>query len=371
NATVMSWRGMKGGIEAAKSKHDVIMTPNDYVYFDYGQGDPAYAPLNIGSYVPLAKVYSFDPVPKELTADEAKYIIGGQANIWTEYMQTPSQVEYMAFPRMIALAEVLWSRAEDKNYEDFQRRLAANLPRLAVQNVNYRIPEPGGLQNIITEDGNVLVELRPNEGTRVRYTMDGSTPEETSPIYERPVAVALNERGVVTLKTIVMDSAGRKSSVYAATIVRDKMRAPVVLLESKQGLTFELFIPRSDGSGEGDKRSGETKSIFLNQFANQGVDLKQPFSVTFDGYFTAPTDGLYEIQVDSTWDATVVLGGGMIIDDIGTKDRKVKSAIIPLQKGLHKIAIRYNHRGGDAALRLRWGIKGEGLRQAGGGEFVH
>ncbi|CAN5606796.1 hypothetical protein BH18ACI3_BH18ACI3_13790 [soil metagenome] len=145
NATVMSWRGMKGGIEAAKSKHDVIMTPNDYAYFDYGQGDPAYEPLNIGSYVPLEKVYSFDPVPKELTPDEAKYVIGGQANIWTEYIKTPSHVEYMAFPRMIALSEVLWSRAEDKNYADFQRRLAANLPRLAMQNVNYRIPEPGGL----------------------------------------------------------------------------------------------------------------------------------------------------------------------------------------------------------------------------------
>ncbi|CAN5606803.1 hypothetical protein BH18ACI3_BH18ACI3_13800 [soil metagenome] len=148
------------------------------------------------------------------------------------------------------------------------------------------------------------------------------------------------------------------------------MRDPVELAESKQGLNYELFIPRGD-SGEGERKKGETKSIFLNQFANQGIDLKQPFAVTFDGYLAVPVDGLYEFQVDSTWDATVVLVGGMIIDDIGTKDRKVKSAIVPLRKGLHKVSLRYNHRGGDAALRFRWGIKGEGLRQAGGGEFVH
>ena len=84
NATVMSWRGMKGGIEAAKAKHDVIMTPTDFAYFDYGQGDPANEPINIGGYLPLEKVYSFDPVPPELTPEEAKYVIGGQANIWTD-----------------------------------------------------------------------------------------------------------------------------------------------------------------------------------------------------------------------------------------------------------------------------------------------
>jgi hexosaminidase len=371
NATVMSWRGMKGGIEAAKSKHDVIMTPTDYVYFDYGQGDPAYEPLNIGSYVPLAKVYSFEPVPKELTADEAKYIIGGQANIWTEYIKTASHVEYMAFPRMLALSEVLWSRAEDRNYADFQRRLVAHLPYLDAQGVNYRIPEPGGLRNVVTQDEKVSIELRPAVGTRVHYTIDGTTPTDSSPAYDKPIEIALKEREVVALKTVVANGTGRKSSIYAATIIRDGMREAVEHAEPKQGVKYEVFIPRGDGSGKGERKSGETKSIFLNQFSNQGVDLKQPFAATYDGFFRAPTDGLYEFQVDSTWDATVVLGGGMIIDDVGTKDRKVRSGLVPLKAGLHKISIRYNHRGGDAAFRFRWGIKGEGLRQAGGGEFVY
>lgn len=369
NATVMSWRGMRGGIEAAKAKHDVIMTPTDYVYFDYGQGDPAYEPLNIGSYVPLEKVYSFEPVPKELTADEAKYVIGGQANIWTEYIKTPQHVEYMAFPRMLALAEVVWSRAEDRDYADFLRRLNAHLPWLDAQGVNYRIPEPGGLRNVITQDEKVMIELQPAAGTRIHYTVDGSTPDERSAVYERPIEIALKEREAATLKTIVVNAAGRKSFVYAATIVRDRMREPVDVADPKPGLRYELFIPRGD-IGEGERKTGETRSIFLNQFANQGVDLKQPFVATFDGYFRAPADGLYEVQVDSTWDATVVLASEMIIDDVGTKERKVKSAIVPLRAGSHRVSIRYNHRGGDAAFRFRYGIKGQGLRQAGGGEFV-
>jgi hypothetical protein len=188
-------------------------------------------------------------------------------------------------------------------------------------------------------------------------------------VYEKPIEIKLKEREVATLKTVVVNGVGRKSSVYAATVVRDKMREPVEGADAKQGVTYELIVPR-DGSNS-DRKTGETRSIFMNQFANQGVDLKQPFSVTYDGYFRAPSDGVYEIQVDSTWDATVVLAGAMIIDDAGTKDRKVKSAIIPLKAGLHKISMRYNHRGGDVAFRFRWGIKGEGLRQAGGGEFVH
>jgi hexosaminidase len=371
NATVMSWRGMRGGIEAAKSKHDVIMTPTDYAYFDYGQGDPAYEPLNIGSYVPLEKVYSFEPVPKELTLEEAKYIIGGQANLWTEYIKTPSHAEYMAFPRMLALSEVLWSRPEDRNYDDFLRRLNANLPRLDAQNVNYRIPEPGGLRNVITQEEKISIELTPAAGSRVHYTTDGTTPDERSPVYEKPIEMVLAERANATLKTVVLNAAGRKSFVYAATIVRDQMREPVTRDETKPGMTYEVFIPRGDMSGEGERKTGETRSIFLNQFAAKGIDLKRPFAVTFDGYFRAPVDGLYEFQVDSTWDTTVVLSRGMIIDDAGTNERKVRSAIIPLRAGLHKISIRYGHHGGDAAFRFRWGIKGQGLRQAGGGEFVY
>jgi hexosaminidase len=368
NATIMSWRGMKGGIEGAKAKHDVIMTPTDYVYLDYGQGDPAYEPLNIGSYVPLEKVYSFEPVPPELTADEAKYIIGGQANIWTEYIKTPSHVEYMAFPRMLALSEVLWSKKEDRSYADFRQRLNAILPRLDKQGVNYRIPEPTGLSNVVTDADNVSIELQPAPGTRILYTTDGSTPDDRSTVYERPIELTLADRDVKTLKTIVVNGVGRKSVVYAATIVRGQYREPVTLAESKQGVNYELVVPADDRDPNITK--GESRSIMLNQF-EKVIDLKKPFGAQFDGYLRIPVDSVYELQIDSTWDATLLLGDQKLIDDAGTKDRKIRSAIVPLKAGLHKISLRYNHRGGDLNFRFRFGIKGQGLRQAYGGEFVH
>ncbi|MFC4097239.1 beta-N-acetylhexosaminidase [Euzebyella saccharophila] len=124
NATVMSWRGEAGGIEASRQKHDVIMTPNSYVYFDYYQAkDTENEPLAIGGFLPLSHVYSYEPLSNELTKEEQKYILGAQANLWTEYIATPDYAEYMTLPRMTALSEVVWSPKEHKNWDDFKTRL--------------------------------------------------------------------------------------------------------------------------------------------------------------------------------------------------------------------------------------------------------
>lgn len=372
NATIMSWRGEKGGIEAAKAKHDVIMTPNTYVYFDYGQGDPSYEPLNIGSYVPLEKVYGWNPVPKELSAEEAKYILGGQANLWTEYIKTPSHVEYMVFPRMLALSEVLWSRQEDRNFGDFQNRLHNILPRLDKAGVSYRIPEPipVGAFLLNETEAHAFEVSPPVAGAKVYYTKDGSTPTEKSPEAPQMIPVFPNGDETVTIKAIVVLPSGRKSSVYAATFLRGKMREPDTLADSKPGVNYEIVVPAGEGASEETRLTGETRGILLTQFEKR-IDLKKPFALTYDGYFKVPADGVYEFQVESTWDTTVVLGGKMIINDAGTAASKKRSTLVPLKAGLHKISLRYNHRGGDVNLRFRWGVKGQGLNQAYGGEFVH
>jgi hexosaminidase len=136
NAIVMSWRGEKGGIEAAKQKHQVIMTPNNPVYFDHSQTRNEDS-VTIGGYNPLSAVYAYEPVPKELSAEDTKYVLGAQANMWTEYMKNPRKVEYMVFPRMSALSEVLWTPKEKKNWEDFQRRLPAQFKRYDLWKANY------------------------------------------------------------------------------------------------------------------------------------------------------------------------------------------------------------------------------------------
>jgi len=136
NATVMSWRGEKGGIEAAKQNHDVIMTPGSYVYFDHSQlqNDDS---LTIGGYLPLKTVYSYEPVPAELTAEEGRHVRGAQANVWTEYMANPRKVEYMLFPRLSALSEVLWSPKEKRNWPDFEQRLQTQYLRYALWKANF------------------------------------------------------------------------------------------------------------------------------------------------------------------------------------------------------------------------------------------
>lgn len=136
NATVMSWRGEKGGIEAAKQKHNVIMTPNSYVYFDYAQNKQEDS-LVIGGYLNVQKVYNYEPVPAALAAEDTKYILGAQANVWSEYMKTPAKVEYMVFPRMSALSEVLWSRKEARNWSDFEKRMEKQTQRYELWNASY------------------------------------------------------------------------------------------------------------------------------------------------------------------------------------------------------------------------------------------
>jgi hexosaminidase len=144
DATVMSWRGMGGGIEAAEQGRDVVMTPSSHVYFDYYQGPEDEEPLAIGGFTPLDTVYAFEPVPEELDPRHAHHVLGAQANVWTEYMKTPDHVEYMALPRMAALAEVVWSPREARDAESFLARLEAHLARLDALDVRYRPLDGGG-----------------------------------------------------------------------------------------------------------------------------------------------------------------------------------------------------------------------------------
>lgn len=135
-AIVMSWRGEKGGIEAAKQNHDVIMTPGSHVYLDHSQTKKEDS-VTIGGFLPIDTVYGYEPVPKELSAEEAKHVMGAQGNVWTEYMGSVQKVEYMIFPRMSALSEVLWSPASKKNWAGFQPRLQQQLKRYDLWKANY------------------------------------------------------------------------------------------------------------------------------------------------------------------------------------------------------------------------------------------
>ena len=189
-ATVMAWRGVQAGIDAATQGHDVILTPVDYCYFDYYQGDPATEPESFGGHLTLKTVYSFNPVPPVLTSDQAKHIIGVQGNVWTEYMKTSDIVEYMAFPRAIALAEVAWSQQERRNWDDFINRMDNQFLRL--DNLGVKYSKGSFIADFSMKrdnNHNLIVLTSETKGMEIRYTLDGSDPVPVSTLYNEPFAL--------------------------------------------------------------------------------------------------------------------------------------------------------------------------------------
>ena len=215
NAAVMSWRGENGGIAAAGMGHKVVMAPNNYMYIDYYQSeDYTNEPLNIGGLVTLEHIYSYEPYTPKLTKEQCGYIMGVQANVWGEFIHHPDKVNYMAYPRAMALSEIGWSPAEKKNYADFRERLAGCLAELDRQGVTFRIPEPIGWDKAIVRGGNAIVDLKPSvEGADIYYTTDGTDPRLYGKLYTDTLQLPLSFSGV-NIKCYLRLSSGRSSAVY-------------------------------------------------------------------------------------------------------------------------------------------------------------
>ena len=197
NATVMSWRGEAGGIEAAKAKHKVIMTPNSHLYLDYYQEDPTQSEKKqIGGYLPLEKVYSYDPLPKELTTEEQSYIYGVQANLWTEYVMDENHAAYMLFPRILALSEVAWTDPEYKSWESFRKRVNTHVPQLIKRGINsYPLSTYLNISHTIDYDKRAFevqmtTELYPYE---IHYRTDGQVPTTEDPTYTEGETITLRD----------------------------------------------------------------------------------------------------------------------------------------------------------------------------------
>lgn len=219
NAMVMSWRGEKGGIEAARQKHEVVMVPSSFLYLDYYQGKPDGEPFNIGGNLPLEKVYHYEPYSAQMTPEEHKYIVGVQGNIWMEFIHSVPKIDYMGFPRLCALAETAWS-PEGKDYKDFTSRLSSNLLWLEQKSVNFRIPEPYGLKDTETSEGEITVQLEPPvQGSVIYFTLNGEDPLLTGEKYTKPLVIRPGD-SPVTLKCVVRTPKGRVSGTYSAKYTR-------------------------------------------------------------------------------------------------------------------------------------------------------
>ena len=256
NATVMSWRGIGGAIEAAKSNHDAIMTPVSYCYFDYYQTDKTdKEPLAIGGYVPVERVYSFNPYPDALNKEQQKHILGVQANVWTEYIKTFKHVQYMVLPRLAALAEVQWEDpAKPKDYNQFLQRLMRLLPIYQLEGYNYAKHIFDLRAEIKPEVGDIQVTLSCLQDTPIYYTTDGSEPTKSSNVYKEPLKLTQDTH----LKAKVFGQETESSFEQQFLFNKATVRPIEFLSKPSHNYTFGGAITLVDGrKGGTNSRSGE------------------------------------------------------------------------------------------------------------------
>ena len=280
NATVMSWRGEKGGIEAARQRHNVIMTPNTYVYFDYYQTkDIEQEPLAIGGYLPVENVYNYEPMPSVLTPDEQKYIIGVQANIWTEYMPSFAQVQYMLLPRVAALSEVQWSAADQKNFQDFETRLPRLVALYDVYHFNYATHAFDIKGEIVPDTGNEQLDVTFStiDNSPIHYTLDGTEPTAASPRYEAPLHIKQS----CTVKAVGLRAAGNTRIFSEDIAIHKASFKPITALQpvNKQ-YRFGGESTLVDGmKGNFNYKTGKWIAFYKNDM-EMIIDFKQPTSIS-------------------------------------------------------------------------------------------
>ena len=348
NATVMSWRGTSGGIKAARLGHDVIMTPNVYCYFDYFQtADTKDEPLGIGGYVPVEKVYSLDPTAS-LTDEQAKHILGAQANLWTEYIATTEHVEYMVLPRMAALAEVQWTQPEKKDYADFTRRLPRLMELYQRDGMNYAkhifdIQAEFTTTQEETEEGNgaVVATLHTIDNAPVYYTLDGTEPTTASQRYN---GTGIAIRQSADLRAVAIRPEGR-SKVIARSIDFNKATFRPIELTGTQPApkyAFKGAATLVDGMSGNDNYATGDWLGFIDGDVTAVIDLGSPTGNATAGN----TAGLPEIKrvathavVDmSAWIAGCT-GLTVSVSDDNKSFREVASKDFPAETDSRKKAV--------------------------------
>lgn len=360
-ATVMSWRGSAGGIAAAREGHDVIMSPNSHLYFDAYQGDPLFEPLNIGGFLPLQRVYEFEPIPDSLTAQQGRHILGAQANVWTEYLKTPALVEYMAYPRALALAEVVWSPRQSRSWTSFSARLPHALRSLDRLGVGYRLPDVDGLNgDRLTLGSSVTVSLSTliPDGV-IRYTTDGSDPNLTSQPYRSPFTLAVDDSGArVTARGFARD--GRMSAPRTATFKRTALMPATTIAtgDLMPGLRYDYHEVSVRRAAQLDT-APVVRTATVTVVERRGDERAERYGIRLTGFLRVPESGLYEFALTSDDGSTLSIGDRMVVDNDGFHGAEEKIGMIALARGAHPFLVRFLQATGGAALSLRMRRDGE------------
>ena len=366
-ATVMSWRGESGGIASANMGHDVIMTPNSGgMYIDHYQGDYKVEPVAIGGYTLPKRIYDYNPIPDTLEKEgKGHFIKGVQCNIWAEYLYTNEIREYRIYPRILALSEIAWTRLENKDYEDFERRLNNAYVRLDGHGINYHIPQPeqpGGSCNFIAFTDVANVEFTTTRPIKVVYTTDGSEPTPESAVYESPLEFA----ETTTLKIRSALPSGKMSPTRVITVEKQTFAPPKEVASKKPGLSMQvtdgMYLESAPLAAVKDWRTSTINSLRdLTRVVktDEGMRNVNQYAAIATGYVHIPEDGVYFLSSDLE---EVWINGKMLISNRGEVKRSSRhDSSVALSKGLHELkAVFLGHIIGgwpsnwnDGSIRIR------------------
>jgi hexosaminidase len=350
-ATVMSWRGVAGGIDAARQGHDVIMSPNSHCYFDHYQGDPRFEPKAIGGYLTLEKVYSYEPEPEGLTAEEAKHVLGAQANVWTEYIPTETQVEYMALPRMSALAEVVWTPKVLRDYEKFIHRMEKQFQRFDAMKLNYRVPTPETTaDSFIFTDSLVVGFHQPSPDAMILYTLDGTDPIVNGTLYSKPVVLKATTR----MRAVTRMKSGQTSVLVEIPAEKQEMLLGLQMSANiTAGVDFDLYSGLFKSTMDMDSLKSSSRGV-MSSISLPDPPPGKPFGLIMRGYIHAEKPGVYRFYLKSDDGSTLTFGDRMVVNHDGAHGATERSGETALGKGWHMFELRYFDAGGARSLEVSW-----------------
>jgi hexosaminidase len=362
DATLMSWRNEEGGIAGANMNHDVIMVPQTKgLYLDFAQSRSPQEPYNIGGHAPLHAAYSYDPIPHELPAEKHKYILGVQANVWTEWIGSPAKLQYMLFPRVFALSEIGWTMLDRKDYIAFSKHtLPAHLERLEKKGVNFRVPEAFSVIDTTMIGERFTFELnKPLPGSTIYYTVNGLTPGDLDFKYTKPISFFVPANEKREIKTIVITETGRRSLVTTTTFHNRRPLAASNISSPEPGLKYKLykgaFNTVEQFKSSQPIKEGVSKNLDLKPFK----DKHDVFGLSCEGYIQLDAAGVYTFSALADDGMKLYIDDELVVNNDFRHAAIEKHGSVPLEKGFHKIKIEYFDAGEAYILKLFLNLNNE------------
>jgi len=339
-AYVMYWRSWvpNAPVKAAKNGNYVIMTPGTPLYFD-----------GIPDANSVKAVYDFNVVPKGLNAEEATFILGAQANIWTEHIPSEKRADFMYMPRMTALSEKLWSNTND--YAGYLLRLQQQYKRLDAMHVHYRLPDLSGFsqENVFT-DKTILTVTKPFQSLQIHYTTNGSIPEKSSPVLNKPLTI----NQPITIKMAAFTTSGSRGDIYTLHYKKEKYAVPVATSgKLETGLTcnyYKQFFKTSTALN-----NTKPDSTFTAIDFTVPASINAPsFGLQYTGFINIPETGIYTFYLTCDDGGILNIANREVVNNDGLHSAIQKTGQVALQKGLHPLLLNFIEGGGGFKLELKY-----------------